>query len=266
LGARRDFKIAGYHWNIGAQMHYYNGFYFGEAGLENSYLLTERNGEFVEAYTEGFLRSSEPLDSLEAGAYEPALFENNGLGMSLGIEFFLRRDWSFFFSVKDLGNINWENGEEIRIDSAQVRWEGQNFREEYEGFEVTEVDSFARANNGFFESDTTASSFTQALPTTLELGVSRRWSRDWHTVLLLAKQFPEDPFRATLIAHWQFYKSFHLNANMGVSAQGQFALGSFIYINSQLINFHIGSEQLSHLFLKQGSFGADLAVGFGLKF
>ena len=268
LGVRRDVNYYG-KWNVGAQLHYYSGLYHTEAGLNNSFLFTQQDGEFIQAYTEGRFRSSTSLDSLQDGDFDiaDALTNNNGLGFSLGLEYFIRDDFSVFFSAKDVGSITWDyNAETITIDSASIQWEGVNYNEEFEGFEVTEIDSFARANDGYFEADTSQGSYTNALPTTLELGVYKRWSPRLKTILLFGKQFPEDPFRTNLIAHYQLFSGLHINGSAGFSSDGLFSLGSYLFYNSNLFNIYIGSEQLSHLFLKQGSLGADLSLGMGLKF
>lgn len=268
LGVRRDVDFYGT-WNVGLQLHYYSGIYYAEAGLNNSFLFTQQDGESVRAYTEGLIRSSTTLDTLEDGSFDPldALGNNNGFGVSLGLEYFIQPDFSVFFSAKDIGSINWNHTPQtVTIDSASIQWEGVNYEEEFEGFEVTNVDSFANANNGYFVADTSNEGFTAPVPTTLEIGAYKRWNQRLKTVFLVAKQFPEDPIRFNAIGHYQVIGGLHINSSLALSGDGLFSLGSYLFYNGRYFNAFLGSEQLSHLFIQQGNLGADFSMGLGLRF
>lgn len=273
-------------WQVGARLKYIGGLYNFTSDYFNMqwdiYDQDEDNPDrvpYMYAFkVNGQFRTNFPLDTGgKIGSLGFSPFQNNGVGVDLGLSYTISKEWSVNASVLDLGSILWK-------DEGASRWASKNKDGVFEFKGLGNTNLLGQSGVPFdslvndvintlkdtlgFEKESVA--YRTWLPTQIILGGTytvmekHLFSAQLKFVFNTYKLNPD----FTLFYTYMTTRNFAISVNNKISPSGFVNLGFATVFNPGFLQLYLAVEDINSIFVKNMR-GVNLAVGvcfvFGKK-
>ncbi|MFT6849747.1 MAG: outer membrane protein OmpA-like peptidoglycan-associated protein [Sphingobacteriales bacterium] len=258
---------------FGANIGLVNGLANVTTKVDESFVFTEENGEYIDVMMKGTARSSLSSDSTGfTHVVEDFLaFRNTGYTISAGAEYQQNDQLKLTLGVKDFGQIFWGEGAETYTIDKTLRYKGVNINSSKDL-----RDSIAQ-NYEKFVTDTLRGSYSSSLPARLEGGANYTWNNRNQSSFVLSKPLYSPDLDIALLNDYRFLGPLHLLTQLYVSSTGLYSIGGGLLLKGKGVELYVAMEQLANQVINSRKavdlsrnatmpLGADFNMGLAFKF
>lgn len=254
--------------------------------IDDSYLFTEENGEYIEMAVKGTYYSSvktlniRDISTATDTKYDVKVnnnaasdlikdfitLQNKGFAFSMGFDYQFTDKLIATASLKDMGAIYWNRKNSIRyILNKTLR---------FDGFPVTDTAAQDSILNklGSFVVDSIKGGYTTYLPARLELSAQYKVTNWYRPAIIISKEIGNSSVDFTLLNDLVLLNRLHFIIVTGVSTNKFFSVGGQLLLNTKWLDWYIGSERLLNTYTVANynnyymPLAADVTMGMAFKF